>query len=82
MTITSILFIILSVVIVLAGLASILFKDLLASVISFSVASLLLTIVFFLLNAPDVAIAEASVGAALTDVIFILAIKMTRRREE
>lgn len=82
MTLTSILFIILSVVILIAGVASMLLRDLLASVISFAVLSLLLTIVFFLLNAPDVAIAEASIGAALTTVIFIISIKLTRRREE
>ncbi len=82
MTLTSILFIILSVVILIAGVATILLRDLLASVISFAVLSLLLTIVFFLLNAPDVAIAEAAIGAALTTVIFVISIKLTRRREE
>jgi energy-converting hydrogenase B subunit D len=81
-TLTSILFIILSVVILIAGVATILLRDLLASVISFAVLSLLLTIVFFLLNAPDVAIAEAAIGAALTTVIFVISIKLTRRREE
>ncbi len=82
MTLTSILFIILSVVILMAGVATLLLRDLLASVISFAVLSLLLTIVFFLLNAPDVAIAEAAIGAALTTVIFVISIKLTRRREE
>jgi multicomponent Na+:H+ antiporter subunit A len=78
----SILFIILCVVILLGALASLLFKDLLASVVTFAVISLLLTIVFFLLDAPDVAIAEASIGAALTTVIFVISVKLTRRREE
>ncbi len=82
MTIVSILFIILCVVILLGALASLLFKDLLASVVTFAVISLLLTIVFFLLDAPDVAIAEASIGAALTTVIFVISVKLTRRREE
>jgi energy-converting hydrogenase B subunit D len=81
-TIVSILFIILCVVILLGALASLLFKDLLASVVTFAVISLLLTIVFFLLDAPDVAIAEASIGAALTTVIFVISVKLTRRREE
>lgn len=44
--------------------------------------SLALTVVFFMLDAPDVAIAEASIGAALTTVIFVIAMKMTRRRED
>lgn len=78
----STLFIILSIVIIIAGVTSLLFKDLLASIVSFAVMSLLLTIVFFLLDAPDVAIAEASIGAALTTVIFVISVKLTRRREE
>lgn len=82
MSLISILFIILCVVILLGALASLLFKDLLASVVTFAVISLLLTIVFFLLDAPDVAIAEASIGAALTTVIFVISVKLTRRREE
>jgi energy-converting hydrogenase B subunit D len=80
--VTSVLFIILCIVIIIAGLASLLFKDLLASIISFSVLSLVLSVIFFLLDAPDVAIAEASISAALTTVIFVIALKMTRRREE
>jgi len=37
---------------------------------------------FYILQAPDVAIAEAGIGAALTTAIFILAIKGTVREEE
>jgi multicomponent Na+:H+ antiporter subunit A len=70
------------VVILVAAVVSLLFKDLLASVVTFALLSLLLTIVFFLLDAPDVAIAEASIGAALTTVIFVISVKLTRRREE
>jgi len=34
------------------------------------------------LQAPDVAIAEASIGAALVTAIFVIAIRRTRRHEE
>ena len=78
----SIIFIILSIVIVLAALISLFYRDLLASVISYSVFGLVMTVLFFLLDAPDVAIAEAAIGAALTVCIFVIAIRMTRRREE
>jgi energy-converting hydrogenase B subunit D len=44
--------------------------------------SLLLSLEFYILQAPDVAIAEAGVGAALTTAILILAIKATKRTEE
>ena len=58
------------------------FKDLLSSAISFSAFSLLLALEFYLLQAPDVAIAEAGIGAGLTTAIFIVAIRGTKRYEE
>ena len=80
--ITSIIFIILSVIVLVTALLSIYFRDLLAAVVSYSVMSLVLTVIFFQLDAPDVAIAEAGIGAALTICIFVIAIRLTRRREE
>ena len=58
------------------------FKDLLAAAIAFAAFSLLLSIEFYLLQAPDVAIAEAGIGAGLTTAIFIIAIRGTKRFEE
>jgi len=63
---------------VLAGI----FKDLLNAVIAAGFVSFIAAILFYFLQAPDVAMAEASIGAALTVVIFIIAIKKTRRHEE
>lgn len=57
------------------------FKDLLASVISLSIMSLLLSIEFYILQAPDVAIAEAAVGAGLSTAIYVIAIKKSKRWE-
>jgi uncharacterized MnhB-related membrane protein len=51
-------------------------------VIALAGSSLLLALQFYLLQAPDVAIAEAGVGAALTTAIFVLAIRKTQRKEE
>lgn len=58
------------------------FKDLLCSAIAFAAFSLLLALEFYLLQAPDVAIAEAGIGAGLTTAIFIIAIRGTKRYEE
>ncbi len=80
--ISPIIFIILSIVIIIAAFLSLYFRDLLACVVSFSVLSLVLTVIYFHLDAPDVAIAEAGIGAALTTCIFVIAVKLTRRREE
>ncbi|MDD2239550.1 MAG: DUF4040 domain-containing protein [Kiritimatiellae bacterium] len=58
------------------------FKDLLFSAIAFAAFSLLLALEFYLLQAPDVAIAEAGIGAGLTTAILIIAIRGTKRLEE
>jgi len=82
MTIWAILQLLTLVLIVIGSILAVWLKDLLASVIALAGASLLLALEFYLLQAPDVAIAEAGVGAALTTAIFILAIRKTRRKEE
>ena len=58
------------------------FKDLLASVISLAIMSLLLSIEFYILQAPDVAIAEAAIGAGLSTAIYVIAIKKSKRHEK
>ncbi len=57
-------------------------KDLLVSVIYLAAMSLLLSVEFYMLHAPDVAIAEAAVGAGLTTAIFVIAINKTERIEK
>jgi len=41
----------------------------------------LLAFEFYLLKAPDVAIAEAGIGAAVTAAIFVITIRATKRME-
>jgi len=73
--------IVLPILIVAASIVAVLLKDLLAAVIAVAAMSLLLSLEFYILQAPDVAIAEAGVGACLTTAIFIIAIKGTKRME-
>lgn len=68
--------------IIVTGLLAVVFKDLLSSVIALAALSLILSLEFYLLQAPDVAIAEAAIAAALTTAIFVLAIRKTKREEE
>jgi len=68
--------------IIIASVVAILLKDLIASVIALAAMSLLLSLEFYILQAPDVAIAEAGVGACLTTAILVLAIKGTKRKED
>ena len=68
--------------IVVTAMLAIAFKDLLKSTVLLAAMSLLLSLEFYLLQAPDVAITEAAVGAGLSTAIFVIAIKKTRRFEE
>ena len=74
--------IIIPILIVIISIVAVLLKDLLAAAIAVAAMSLLLSLEFYILQAPDVAIAEAGVGACLTTAIFIIAIKGTKRMEE
>lgn len=74
--------ILLSILMVAAAIIAVWFKDLLASTISLAAMSLLLSLYFYMLHAPDVAIAEAGVGACITTALLIIAIKNTERMEE
>ncbi|RXE56219.1 hypothetical protein ABH15_08705 [Methanoculleus taiwanensis] len=58
------------------------FRDLLSAAIAFGAFSFLLALEFYILQAPDVAIAEAGIGAGLTTAIYIVAIRGTKRMEE
>jgi len=57
------------------------FKNLLNAVIALAVFSLLLSLIFYLLHAPDVAIAEAAVGAGVATTLFVVVISKTKRKE-
>ena len=57
-------------------------RDLLNAVIACALVSLAASIMFYFLQAPDVAMAEASIGAGLTTGVFIFAIRRTARQEE
>lgn len=69
-------------VMIIAGLYAILQKDLLQAAIATSVISLMLSVFFYLLQAPDVALTEAAIGIALSTIIFVITIRNTNRYEE
>lgn len=65
--------------------ASLLFiDDLLPAVVAMAVMGTFLALAFLLLSAPDVALAEAAVGAILTPIIFIVTLKKIKdnKKEE
>ncbi|MGB9885698.1 MAG: hydrogenase subunit MbhD domain-containing protein [Moorellales bacterium] len=69
---------VISVVLLLCAWLAVRLKSLLAAVIVLAMLSLVLSLEFYLLKAPDVAIAEAAIGAGLTTAIFMFALKGVR----
>lgn len=61
------------------GIITLVMRNMLASVIMLAVFSLLCSLLFFILHAPDVALTEAAVGAGVSTFLFIWIIKRTER---
>jgi len=77
-----ILFIVLLIIMLGAAVYAVVQKDLLIAVIATGVISLILSVLFYLLQAPDVALTEAAIGVALTTIIFVITIRNTVRYED
>ena len=68
--------VLISVVVMLGAAVAVLFlKDLMAVTVAASVVSVALSVLFMALQAPDVALAEAAVGAGVSSVIFALTLR-------
>ena len=74
--------IIMAILLLGAAIYAVIQKDLLYAVIATSILSLILSIMFYLLQAPDVALTEAAIGVALTTIIFVITIRNTERYED
>ena len=81
MTLYLVVFLILVIILIAAAIFAIMQKDLLYAVLGSSVVSLILSVFFYLLQAPDVALTEAAIGVALTTIIFVITIRNTMRYE-
>ncbi|RYD03139.1 hypothetical protein N752_21320 [Desulforamulus aquiferis] len=67
---------------VVCGIAVLLVKDLMSSIMIFSVYSLVMAIEWVRLNAVDVAITEAAVGAGISTVLFMVVLSRTKYVDE
>ena len=70
--------IILLVFLVICSIAASLTKNTLISVIIFMSYSVVMSVIWALLKAPDLAITEAAVGAGVTSVLFFITLKKIR----
>ena len=81
-----VLIVVLNTLVLLGALASAIVavqaKKLLDSVIALAATGSFIALEFLILQAPDVAIAEASVGAVLSTVLFIIALRKVNAGKE
>ena len=59
----------------ICAIATCLSRNLLVSVVIFMAYSVLMSIVWMLLQSPDLAITEAAVGAGVTSILFFITLK-------
>ncbi len=81
-TFLTILIVIGAIILVGAAIFAVAKRDLILATVATSVISLILSVFYFVLQAPDVALTEAAIGVALTTIIFIVTIRNTKRFED
>lgn len=74
--------VILLVFLILCALAASLMKNQLISIIVFMSYSLIMSILWFLLESPDLAITEAAVGAGVSSILFFVTLRKIRLLSE
>ncbi len=74
--------ILLFVLVALGGTAVVLTRDPVPQAIVFSLYGLLLSLLFLVLQAPDVALSEIAVGAAVLPLIILVTMAKARRRQQ
>jgi len=66
---------------VLAGVAAMRSSNLVSAAVMVGVVSLMVSYLFLRMGAPDVAMTEAAIGAGLSTLIFLIAIRRTEEEE-
>lgn len=72
---------ILLLLLLVTGITAPLMKHPLIMVITFTVFGLVMSVIWMLLQAPDLAITEAAVGTGVTGVLFYLTLRRIRRMQ-
>ncbi len=77
----TVLYSVLILIMLISGIAALLFDNLLNSIIAAGLVSLIAAALFYFLKAPDVAMTEAAIGAGLTTAIFVITLRKTEGSE-
>jgi uncharacterized MnhB-related membrane protein len=76
-----ILAVILSLVMLLMGVTALVVRRVRTAVLASGIVSLIASILYLLLAAPDVAMTEAAIGSGLTTIIFFYVLNKIRRSD-
>jgi uncharacterized MnhB-related membrane protein len=76
----TILSIVILILLIVASIAIDQTKDLLVAIIVFSSFSFLMTVLWLVLQAPDVALTEAAIGSGITTLLFLAVLSKTERK--
>jgi uncharacterized MnhB-related membrane protein len=76
----TILSVVILILLIVASIAIDRTKDLLVAIIIFSSFSFLMTVLWLVLKAPDVALTEAAIGSGITTLLFLAVLSKTERK--
>jgi uncharacterized MnhB-related membrane protein len=77
-----VLVVVIGIVMIVGAILAVHMRNLLAAVVAAGIVSLSASVLYLAMAAPDVAMTEAAIGAGLSTVIFIYALKRTRTKEK
>ncbi len=79
---TTIIIAVLGAIMIAAAVLAIVQKSLLSAVIAAGAISLLASLLYIVLAAPDVAMTEAAIGSGLTTIVFLFALNKIRKEDK
>ncbi|MCF7912453.1 MAG: DUF4040 domain-containing protein [Candidatus Cloacimonetes bacterium] len=74
--------IVLGILMLSAAVLALYLKDLLSAIIAAGAISLMASVIYIILAAPDVAMTEAAIGSGLTTIVFLFALSLIRKEQE
>jgi uncharacterized MnhB-related membrane protein len=77
-----VIIIVLGVIMIAAAILAIVQKNLLSAIIAAGAISLLASVLYLVLAAPDVAMTEAAIGSGLTTIVFLFALNKIRKEDK
>jgi energy-converting hydrogenase B subunit D len=77
---STIIIAVLGAIMIAAAILAVYQKSLLSAIIAAGAISLLASVIYIVLAAPDVAMTEAAIGSGLTTIVFLFALNKVRKQ--